>query len=303
MINGLYANYLKRRNEFIESGNFLAHFTRAQIALDILTKREIWLGNVAYMNDYNEMTTGMKLVSEVVNVYPWKQSFRGALNSINHGLSEEVITTLNAIQQRYYHTYGFYMCEFNKDNLFGEQYMWKNYASESGVAIVFNNSIIDKETNPLTVELLPMYYYGREEVIREVEDFTAFINDNILDIKQISYELVKNAILDKLSYAVWSLKDPKYRLEKEWRLMLNDKIMLLGLGSKGCLRKEIVTIGSEPRYVYKFNYERAGFKLNDILERIIIGTCDHPNKVRDLFIEDLKGIVDNIEDKVVIAAF
>ena len=121
LMDGLYADYYYRLNKFNEGNFCLAHFTRANIALDILTKREIWLNNVVYMNDYNEMTTGMNLVSDVINDYPWKQSFRDALENIHSGLSNEVITILNCIKKRYYNTYGFCMCEFDKNNLFGEK--------------------------------------------------------------------------------------------------------------------------------------------------------------------------------------
>ena len=55
------------------------------------------------------------------------------------------------------------------------------------------------------------------------------------------------------------------------------------------------------RYVYKFDYERAGFRLNDILARVIIGTCKNPEKVRELFIRELATSVDDIESKVIIA--
>ena len=101
LMDGLYADYYYRLNKFNEGNFCLAHFTRANIALDILTKREIWLNNVVYMNDYNEMTTGMNLVSDVINDYPWKQSFRDALENIHSGLSNEVITILNCIKKRY----------------------------------------------------------------------------------------------------------------------------------------------------------------------------------------------------------
>ena len=39
------------------------------------------------------------------------------------------------------------------------------------------------------------------------------------------------------------------------------------------------------------------------LARVIIGTCNHPEKVRDLFIEELAGSVDDIRNKVIISNY
>ena len=302
---GIYKNYLERKNNYLQSGKYLAHFTKAYIALDILTKKEMWLNNVSYMNDYLEMKNGMGLVGKVVNSHPWHQSFKDALNSIHPHLFEDVINTLNIVQDRYFHTYGLCMCEFDKYDLSGNEYMWRNYASENGVAIIFNNQILDdkirEKDNNLPVEFLPMYYYGTQEVAKEVEDVTDFIKQNIGIIRQLDYEIVKKELLDKFTYAVWSLKHPQYSEEKEWRIMTNDKFMRVPLEEMACIHRDLEIIGNEPRYVYKFDYERAGFRLNDILARVIIGTCKNPEKVRELFISELATSVDDVESKVRIA--
>lgn len=303
--NGIYYSYLKRKEQFINSGNHLAHFTKACYALDILTKKEMWLNNVTYMNDYQEMKTGMGLVGTVVSTDPWHNDLKNAINSIHPKLFEELIFTLNTIQNRYFYTYGLCLCEFDKYDLTGNEYMWNNYARENGVAIIFNNSILkereDKQVIP--VEILPMYYYNTQDVSLEIEEITRFITENIYDIRQLDYEVVKKSILDKFSFAVWSLKNPQYIQEKEWRIMTNDKIMVMRLDSSSCIRRDMDIKNNEPRYVYKFNYERAGYRLNDILERIIIGTCNNPEKVRDLFVEELAGSVEDIQNKVVISNF
>lgn len=302
---GIYKNYLERRDNFVHSGNYLAHYTKAYIALDILTKKEMWLNNVSYMNDYLEMKNGMGLVGQVVNSHPWHQGFRDALNSIHPHLFEDARTTLNTVQNRYFHTYGLCMCEFDKHDLSGNEYMWRNYARENGVAIIFNNQILDdkikEKDDNLPVEILPMYYYGTQDVAKEVEDVTDFINKNIGRIRQLDYEIVKKEILDKFTYAVWSLKHPGYSEEKEWRIMTNDKLMRIPLEKTACVHRDLEIIGNEPRYVYKFNYERAGFRLNNILAKVIIGTCKNPEKVRELFINELASSVDDIESKVIIA--
>ena len=303
--NGIYNSYLKRKEQFINSGNHLAHFTKACYALDILTKKEMWLNNVTYMNDYQEMKIGMGLVGTIVSTDPWHSNFKNAINSIHPKLFEELILTLNTIQNRYFYTYGLCLCEFGKYDLTGNEYMWNNYARENGVAIVFNNSILKerKDEQVIPVEILPMYYYNAQDVALEIEEITQFITNNISDIRQLDYEVVKKSILEKFSYAVWSLKNPQYIQENEWRIMTNDKIMVMRLDSSSCIRRDIEIKNNEPRYVYKFNYERAGYRLNDILERIIIGTCNNPEKVRDLFVKELAGSVENIQNKVVISNY
>ena len=91
---------------------------------NILTKKEMWLNNVAYMNDYQEMKTGMGLVGTVVSTDPWYNDFKNAINSIHPKLFEELIFTLNTIQNRYFYTYGLCLCEFDKYDLTGNEYMW-----------------------------------------------------------------------------------------------------------------------------------------------------------------------------------
>lgn len=301
--DGIYNNYFNHRNQFVESGDYLAHFTKASIALDILAKKEIWLGNVAYMNDSKEMANGMGLVGKVVSTNPWHESFKDALESIHPKLFKDLITRLNEAAEYYFHTYGLCLCEISKYDLSGNGYMWRNYAPENGVAIVFNNNILrnSDDISGIPVEILPLYYYNNIDVAVEIEEITKFITDNISEIRQLDYDAVKNELFAKFSYAVWSLKNPKYVQEKEWRIMTNDKLMIGRLASLSCIHKALEVKENEPRYVYKFNYEKAGFKLNDILARVIIGTCNHPEKVRELFIEELASSVDDIQSKVIIS--
>lgn len=293
--NELYSSYNKRVEEFKATDKCLVHYTTADTALKILSNNELWLCSVNGMNDYNEMRTGMKKIACSINKNSYLQSLKNVLNATHPKLHETVIETLNTIHERYLATYGLCLSEASSEDVNGSTYMWDNYASQEGVAIQFNKNIFSYEL-PLP-ELVPMEYYTVKEVDEEIEHLIKLLNDHQAEVDDQDFDILMKLLLDKISYGVFCLKSQKYEQEKEWRVMLNDKLQNVDYPY---LKKERVIIRNESRDIYKFNLSLAGIELNNVLHRIIIGRFQDPEKVKEEFIKLLSNKIDDIENKIII---
>ena len=102
----------------------LAHYTTAEAAINIIKSQEFWLRKAKYMNDHSEVTHGADLLRELMKDPQLRDSFPKP-------------QLLDELQNEYY-TITYLACLTKYDR--GSQYIWKEFGSNQGVALVLKNN-------------------------------------------------------------------------------------------------------------------------------------------------------------------
>lgn len=284
----------------------LAHYTSASVALEIIKNKEIWLNNVANMNDYREVELGKNLLAKTFNKTDEGDRFKAILNKISDKLSEELIVRYNSVFNDLDKTYAFCLTEHKKDyDKYGRLSMWRAYAPKNGVALVLNIDPFIKESCKTTAFTIPMFYYDHEEFRNKFKNFVDVVENNFEIFKKSTKEEVLDFFYRKFLISVLSLKHKGFEEEKEWRILCNDIIYI----KDNVIKEDIKNVRGVPRIIKMLNFDRlndekTGYstKLNDILYKIIIGPSDNPEQLREIFIKKLnENGVDDAVKKVVIS--
>src|SRR5690349_1942221 len=94
----------KREQRLKKRGLKLAHYTSADVAAQILLKRNVWMRNASSMNDYMEFTFGSNCLKGALRIHG--ERFAAALNVVRPNLCHEVLEWLgNADFNHQHHTY------------------------------------------------------------------------------------------------------------------------------------------------------------------------------------------------------
>lgn len=290
----LYKDFDDRKEQFKQGKFNLAHYTSSKTATNILKNNQIWLCNVQYMNDYSEISNGIDLFNNVIYNSKEGKLLCNALNKISPNMFNLLVKALEKIKYKFMETYVFCLTEFNnEDTVFGRLSMWRAYANKDGVALVFNNKILQDIPN---IDFLSMYYFDENDLQKECYKLASEIEKNYDSIRQIPLQELINLLFTKIAYSYLSLKHKAFSEEREWRVLYNSCFMQ----NNNSLELSLENCFDTPRFVYKFDLEKAGLKIDDILEKILIGPSNNSKQLRDVFIKILKdkGIA-NAEERVI----
>lgn len=290
----LYKDFNDRQCELRQGKFNLAHYTHSKIAVEIIQNGQIWLGNIQYMNDYSEISNGINLLNYVVQNTEEGRLLSNTLSKISPNIFAQLLLALKSLDYRFLNTYAFCLTEFGNDDIaFGRLSMWRAYAEKDGVALVFNNKILQ---NILGIEFLAMFYYDENDLKKDCYNIAKEIERNIAVVRRVPLKQLVEVLSQKISYAYLSLKHKAFLEEREWRVLYNPNFIepnkALDLSLEKCF--------DVPRFVYKFNYEEAGLKTADILEKVLIGPSNNAERLKEVFVKILKdkGIT-NAEERVV----
>ena len=306
LYNIFNTDYYKRVNYLQQNDLKLAHYTSASVALEIIKNKEIWLNNVANMNDYREVELGKNLLAKTFNKTDEGDRFKAILNKISDKLSEELIVRYNSVFNDLDKTYAFCLTEHKKDyDKYGRLSMWRAYAPKNGMALVLNLDPFLKESCKTTAFSIPMFYYDYEEFQNKFKNFVEEVENNFEIFQKYTKEEVLDFFYRKFLISVLSLKHKGFEEEKEWRILYNDAIYT----KDNIIKEEVKEIHGVPRIIKILNFESLNdknsdysTKLNDILYKIIIGPSDNPKHLQEIFIKKLAdNCVTNAESKVIIS--
>lgn len=290
----LYSDFENRRKEFQKGFFNLAHYTHSKTAINIIRNGQIWLGDIRYMNDYSEISNGIGLFNDVVKNTEEGKYLKTVFSRISPEILEKLMEGLNKYENIFLNTYAFCLTEFrDSDKTFGKLSMWRAYANEDGVALVFNNKIMQDIAG---IDFIKMFYYDKNDLKQECAKIANELEKNYEYISRIYVRDIVNVLAEKIGYVFLSLKHKAFIEEKEWRVLYNPNFIRpncsLELGLETCFK--------EPRFVYKFNFEGAGLKINDILDKVLVGPSNNSEQLREIFIKVLndKGVI-NAEEKVI----
>lgn len=287
----LFPVFMNDSNAYRNTGNPFAYYTNSDTALKILRSQSIWMRKPSMMNDYSEIDHGIKCLAEAYNSAEG-QGFKNVLNRIHPGIIQDVDNvfthTVNTIK-----TDTFISC-FTKhfsdreDNI-GRLSMWRAYGKNNGIALIFKPQIF---FNNYTMEQTgiinsPVAYSNSTEIKQSLNVIAANINQNIELIHSYTREQMQNWIISVYSMAVMCNKHSGFWEEQEWRALTYPPFT----NGSPFISQSVELINGTPQKVKSFNFKQVpgipDLTLHDLLQKIIIGPCAHPEVTKEALVEEL----------------
>lgn len=207
-------------NQVTQSGLLLAHYTTLEILEFILKKKEIWMSNPLYMNDFEEVKFG---IFEGIKILRESANLRNALGTPNR-------------QDKFYRTVDHYFNIFDNEHVFdtyvfclsrhdenandGKLSMWRGYGDNgNGVAIVFDPSKIT-ETSESPLIFSKVEYETAENrrlwLSKKVSQITSWFESNQVDDEDIFRAC--HAYFERIKLFALFSKHRGFLEEEEWRM-------------------------------------------------------------------------------------
>ncbi|MFN3876819.1 MAG: DUF2971 domain-containing protein [Brevundimonas sp.] len=271
-------------------GQRFAYYTNGATAKDILANSEIWLRSPSCMNDFSEVRHGYDMF-----IRNWSSpkgiGLRATLQTIHPGTADRLFNhiTSNSLRQLFAETFIACVSEHDaKDDEHGRLSMWRAYAAQTGIAMVFSGEIFAVEDDGFGAYYSPVEYMSEIEFSDEFEKLANRLLANVDELKRLSPDDFFTCIYHAALMAMLCVKHPGFREEREWRIFSIDPTNL------GLLTRSIEVVGGVPQPVLKLPMvtQAQGRSALDKLERLLIGPTQYPVAVRSAMLELLtqKGV-------------
>lgn len=294
----------KKIDEVKNNDQRLVHYTTADVAMNIIRSREIWMRNSTTMNDYMEIEHGFQCLSHAYQTSPG-QKFKQSLDSIFPGAATEVEQRFNAwlpgIRRDTYLTC--FSEHRNDEDSYGRLSMWRAYGGTTGVALVLKTDVFFNETNPLKAYSSPVGYFDAESFSSEFLRVSDAIASHASFVETLGRETVFRLAFNMLRFAVLCTKHPGFREECEWRVIHSPT-----MDQSDRLIPSIESVRGTPQRILKIPLKNipeedfVGLEISELLDRIIIGPSQYPQAIYQAFTQLLHDAgVQNPGNKVLIS--
>lgn len=276
-----FPNASRARARVKSVGGRFVYYTNAETAVRILQNREIWMRNALTMNDFMEVEHGLNSLLAAYDS-PAGEAFEAALNRCYSSIAEEIRDLFNmwvpAIRRDTFITC---LSEHEVDeDTHGRLSMWRAYGGNAGVALVLNGGPMLRDSEALPAYTSPVAYCDEEGLKREIAKVAENIDRNVDFIRAMSRDSLKGTVFHLLRFAVTCTKHPAFREEREWRIISSPT-----MEESPLMPTCVEVINGVPQTVLKIKLEDHpekglyGVTPNDLLERVLIGPCAHPEVV------------------------
>ncbi len=293
---------LQRLSDGVEKNQRFVHYTSAAVAASIIQRREIWLRNSQFMNDYSEIRHGIETLKAAYQGAAG-DSFRKFLDSIHAGFSENFANEFNLyLRQIELGTYVVCLSEHDADeDTSGRLSMWRAYGGNCGVAIVLKvGSLFRASPDGFNVFSTPVFYGNDIEFQGEFEKFVGGLVENVDYLKELGRERLQQSLFQSFHFVVIATKNKAFQEEREWRVVHSPTLF-----PSDHVSKIVENCRGEPQIIYKLPLTskshdlQIGLGLGEILDKIIIGPCENPLAIWEALVHLLneEGIED-AEQKV-----
>ena len=300
---------------------FLAHYTHASTAYEILRNEEFWLRSPSLMNDYNEISFGKRIVEEAI-------------------LNDDGFKKIDAVIERYSRNYddipSYSLQEFkrrfsdimekakntilvgclsehdlNDEDQYGRLSMWRAYCPKgNGCAVIHKaEPLADQNSVILTM----MITYGEDDCRQKARNLVDRIYNMYDDeIRLIDFGLLIGHLFMSMVLFCYMFKHKAFYEEKEWRTIhISDFLSSFNSGNeRRKIDRKVYCINDIPQEVgiLPLHDERDPdnhFSIRRQLHKILIGPTQFPEQAEQIqktFIQLLKGKgYDSPESKVCIS--
>lgn len=270
-----------------QSGCRLIHYTTAKVASLIFTNQEIWMQDTRTMNDYSEIDHGICCLERVLES-PAGVRFCALIdkhaNELHLQSVREIKQWLPEIRNGTHLFCASALSPLEDQN--GRLSMWRAYGRETGVALVFRGEVMIDKRDVLKVYARPVQYLNAQGLTDYFERIVSEITSNEALLKSLSRSDLDELLYNLYYFSIVCTKHPGFAEENEWRV-----IAAPALYKSAHIMTSIEWIGRVPRKIAKLKLKdmRAeglpGLTIPELLDRVIIGPCKHPNVIADSLCE------------------
>lgn len=286
--------------EKVEASNCrFAYYTSADTALKVIRNGELWFRNSSAMNDFSEISYGLRLVQSTISG-PDGQQFREAVEDIFKGTIVQVSERLNGWKGDWkFETYIACISEHDaSEDRSGRLSMWRAYGD---TALVINNTPLLAGTVQLGVFSVPVKYLSNGEYQTHLNGITNEVLRNRAYLLSLGQETLVGYIQHMLFHTAVATKHPGFSEEKEWRLFYRPNEQ-----NSEVMKKRVEVLGGVPQVIYALPLKNDpqlglhGAAIPSLLDLIIVGLTEHPYLSVQAFRHVLEQAkVENFRDKVV----
>jgi hypothetical protein len=282
------------------------HYTSAEAALKIISKKTLWMRSLACMADYSEAAHGVGLLEKYFSVNEKKTRFISVFDSVTEGAAQEAIRLFafwwdaGIIQHR---TFIASLSEHkDHEDRFGRLSMWRAFGGNSArVGIVLRAPKVSKAATALNLLFAPVTY--RDSVDDTLTKTVENISSEVEFLKTLSKESLVGWITHMLLVVVTCTKHPAFEEEQEWRVVYNPD-----LRGSPLVSKSIEVIAGLPQVVHHLQLDEnidpalADLDLARIFDRMIIGPTQYPMTLVEAFSTKLVEMkFPDLQGKIVIS--
>jgi hypothetical protein len=283
----------------------VAYYTSAATAKSIIENDEIWLRNVAVMNDFSEIEYGLSLMDEAFSKgEPSGEKFRNAVTEI-------FPSALDRVDEFYrgwrfdWQTETYIACvsaHDSRENKHGRLSMWRAYGN---TALIVKNHVFLTQSNASGAFSTPVIYQTDVQFRRRLTKVAEKLIENRNYYTSIGEEVFVANIHSFLQLTALGSKHPGFNEEREWRIFFRPSEVERELPTVK-LRYEVIDQTIQKIFALQLKSDKElgmdGADIPTLLDRIIIGPSEHPYVAKAAFVDILKakGVM-NSETKVVVS--
>ena len=306
ILDDTFYRWGKAREDEIKPGIKFAHYTSAQVAMDILKAKDedrcLWLRNAMLMNDFSEIEYGQQLLRMSLTNNQLREQLKEACNAIHI----DIINAFTMLDEEVYaikrSTYLLSLALHKGMEIHqGKLSMWRAYGGDANVCLLLNPEAFMTAQTAYDATIAPVDYGGPTSFI---EGLTGIIEAMIINkekLRQIDPQVVKYNLKYALDIMILSTKHPGFEEENEWRIIHRTQIT----PASDSPPSRIVQVNGIVQKVFylpmrnipEHNVQNAD--INALLFKILIGPTPNPDLVWDGFVTLLaeNGVAD-AADKV-----
>lgn len=297
------------RLDKLESSSIsFSHYTSADIALEILRNRKMWMRSTIFMNDYSEITHGKDCFTSFWKNSEFGKRLKGALSKINQNIVPKINFELAEIRKtQQFETYIISFSEHDKsdpyESAYGRLSMWRAYGGAQNVALILNPNPFLRKNKLIDITTMPVFYETPNEYAKRLSEMTQRIENNLDFIAQFNPEIIADIFIRHFHYSIISTKHPGFHEEREWRAVFsprmdnncNMKLILQELNGK----RQGIYILDIDKLVSGSMHEGT---MDDFIENIMIGPVpDSTTIINKISPEIMKFHFGDAHDKIVLS--
>lgn len=285
-IRRIFFPYTDKRTKAIQDDQRrFVYYTSAETAYKIITNEEIWMRSTSTMNDYMEIDYGIQCLSEAYKAQPG-QNFRKVLDSIYDGSSKGATDNFNSwIPGRRDDTYITCLSEHQDDeDDNGRLSMWRAYGGNAGIALVLNADAMFIQNPEIGIFTSPVAYWTRKLLGDELQRISELIEQNRDLVCTLDRPDFESMVFNMFWFSVLCTKHPGFTEEQEWRVIASPR-----MHNSPIVEKSVQVVGGIPQEILRLQFKDrpdigvSELKLSSLLNRIIVGPCEHPDVIKRAF--------------------
>lgn len=261
---------VKDKDEFYLSDKDIAYYTSAGTLYSILKNKQLWLRSTMCMNDYQEIIYASNILMEFLrknNGMMFNQFIKclgqiipQKISDIKDFLNNELANISNGL---YLHTYIICFSEHN-DKKFpdGNLQMFNSYGRGNGACLVFDRDKI----RDLDLPIYKVNYYDQKIIEQKLNQLLDRLEDKVEVLCKLDSKDIINYIQLFLINIIATTKHPGFQQECEWRLVINDKLIIYDENFHNAIHEKIQCINDVPQIIKTLNI--CGHE--DLLRKIIL---------------------------------